>query len=55
MALLKDLDEFDRSAQVGDWAFVNDDEYIAIQLTEGMKGVAILPFRALARVKATPL
>jgi len=29
---LKDLDDFDANGKKGDWCFVNDDIYIAIQL-----------------------
>ncbi len=45
MALLKDLDDFDRNAVIGDWAFLNDDELIAIMLYEGMGGVVILSIK----------
>jgi len=41
--LLKDHDDFDANAQVGDWAFLNDDTYIAIRLHEGEWGMCILP------------
>jgi len=34
MALLKDLDEFDRIGKIGDWCFVNGETHIAIQLGE---------------------
>lgn len=44
MALLKDLDEFDRVSKVGDWCFVNGETHIAIRLGEDfMKSVCILP------------
>lgn len=43
--LLKDLDEFDRVARVGDWAFAANDTHIAIQLYEGWEGVAMLPIK----------
>lgn len=32
MALLKDLDDFDTNGKKGDWCFLNDHSYIAIQL-----------------------
>ena len=32
MALLKDLDDFDTNGKKGDWCFLNNDTYIAIQL-----------------------
>lgn len=32
MALLKDLDDFDENGKKGDWCFLNNDTYIAIQL-----------------------
>lgn len=46
MALLKDLDQFDREGTKGDWCFINDDEYIAIRYgDEAFKGTCVLPIR----------
>ena len=45
MALLKDLDDFDRNAQKGDWAFFNDDAYIAVKFGDDSKGIAMLPIK----------
>lgn len=41
--LLKDLDDFDTNAKVGDWAFLNSDTYIAIRLGDGEMDMCILP------------
>ncbi len=43
--LLKNLDEFDSKAVVGDWAFLKHDSHIAIMLHEGMGGVAVLAIK----------
>ena len=43
MALLNGLDEFDSKAQPGDWAFLNQDTYIAVKLTNAEDGVCVIP------------
>lgn len=51
MALLKDFDDFEANAQIGDWAFLNDDAYIAVRLHDGEFGICILP---IAKNSETP-
>lgn len=43
MAQLKGFDDFDANAKIGDWAFLNDDTYIAIRLGQGEMDMCILP------------
>lgn len=46
MTLLKDLNDFDTNGKKGDWCFINDDTYIALQFGDDhFTGTAVLPIK----------